>query len=278
MRTRWQFYFECEGIHFDRVHEFEAKVLEKDAAFFSLPPVAFDAIIRIEPDKESYSPVAEQTGRLHVILPGNNEQTKNFAFWMAHNAAQQITFSQGRMKISYGLIMGELLADTPTEAEQLGDNRFFAEAHLVEVKPPPAFNGDKLQKVISSPLIQQFNAANSASNPIDRFLGLFRILEDLYGPAKKKANLAKALKASDELFRIAQGQIYITQGDSRVKPEQEDFFRLVDKFVKTRHECAHLRSKRDFGITHGDPRVRKDVEPLANMMRALAFEAIKLRA
>jgi hypothetical protein len=116
-----------------------------------------------------------------------------------------------------------------------------------------------------------------APNPIDRFLGFFKILEDLYGPTKKKGNLAKALKASDELFRIAQKQIHI-QENTRTTLRPEDFVRLVNKFVKTRHECAHLRSKKGFGITHGDPRVRKEVEPLANMVREVAYEAIKLRS
>jgi len=56
MRARWQFYFECEGIRFDRVHEFGALLSDDDAQAFGFPPQAFEAIIRIEPDEESINP------------------------------------------------------------------------------------------------------------------------------------------------------------------------------------------------------------------------------
>jgi len=278
MRARWQFYFECEGIRFDRVHEFGALLSDDDAKAFGFPPQAFEAVIRIEPDEESINPTVEQTGKMKITLPGNNESTKDFAIWLAENAAQQVTFSQGRMKISYCLIMGEHLADTVEETEKLGENRFFAEAHLVQVKPPPTFNADALQKVASSPLIQQFTAADSAKNPIDKFLGLFKVLEDLYGPTEKKTTIAEALKGSDELFRTTQQHIYLIREEDREPLTRDAFSRLVDTLVKTRHQCAHLRSKTGFGISHGDPRVKKEVEPLANMIRNVAYEAIQLRS
>jgi len=58
---------------------------------------------------------------------------------------------------------------------------------------------------------------------------------------------------------------------------QADYFQLVDKLVKARHECAHLRSQKNFGITHGHPRVNADIEPLIGPLRELAFHAIQDR-
>jgi hypothetical protein len=278
VKTRWQFFFECEDIRFERAHEFEAVVTSEHAVAFGLPAEEFVARIKFEPDKESYVPTAEQTGQLHIIVPGNNEQTKALAFWLAVNAAEQISFSQGKIKIAYGLILGEHLPDSRDEEEQLGEARYFAEAHLVEARPPRVFDGDKLQRVSTNPLMGQFNRANSAQNPIDRYLGLFRIIEALYGATNKRSTLAKTLKASDELFRIAKKHIYITQGGESEELKLDDYHRIIDKLVKTRHECAHLVNKDNFGITHVDSRVKKEVEPLANMIKNVVYEAVQSAA
>jgi len=277
MRARWEFFFECTGIRFERVHKFEAKILEEHAKAFGLPVQEFDVLITIEPDEKSYNPTIEQTGRLKLILPGDKEQTKNLAFWLAQQTARQITFSQGEVKVVYGLITGEHLPDTPEEAEQLGDTPYFAEAHLVEIIPTPTFDGASLQKLANNPLIEQFNAANRAKNPIDRFLGLFRILEDLYGPTNKKATLAEALKASTELLQIVQMHLHFTENGNTRQLTQADFSQFVDKMVHARHECAHLRSSKGFGITHGNPRVTAEVEPLIGPLSELTYEAIQRR-
>lgn len=131
MRSRWDFFFECIGILFERTHTFEAKLPQELAESFGLPPQEINALIMIEPDEEVYPPPSKQTGQLKVTLPGNKEQTKSLAFWLAGHAAQQIAPSRGEMKIVYRSITGELLPDTPEEAEQLGDALFFSEADLV---------------------------------------------------------------------------------------------------------------------------------------------------
>lgn len=278
MKSRWDFFIECEDIRFERVHKFLAAVTAEHATAMGLPAESFDAEIVIEPDKESYDPTVEQTGKLKVTVPGTQEQTKTAAYWLAKNAADQITFSQGRVRINYGLVTGEHLPETPDEEKQIGDTPYFAQAQLIEVKPAPSFDGAALTSVKSSPLLQQFNDANAAKNPIDRYLGLFRILEDVYGPTDKKTHIAQALKSSDELFSFAEKHISIEQSGKPTNMTRNDFSNLVDKFVKARHQCAHLQRKKDFGITHGDPRARMEIEPLAKMVSELAREALRLHA
>ncbi len=277
MRSRWDFHFETTGIRFDREHKYAAKVTAEHAHEFDFPAEEFDALITIHPDEKSHNPLAEQTGMLKITIPGGREQTKNLAFWLADKAVQQIAFSQGEMKIHYGLILGELLPDTPEEADQLGDKPFFAEAHLIEALPTPTFDGSALGKVSSHPLIDQFNAAKKSENPIDKFLGLFRIIEDLYGPTSKSVTLADALKSSNELFQLVQRHVEMTQNDVTSIMTENDFNQLVARLVKTRHQCAHLKRSKGFGITHGDPRVRDEIEPLAELVRLLAFDAIQMR-
>ncbi|MBA3239915.1 MAG: hypothetical protein H0T60_01650 [Acidobacteria bacterium] len=282
MRARWDFHIECTGVRFERVHNYEAQITKEHAKEFGLPEEPFNALITIEPDEKSYDPLIEQTGHLRITTPGNNEATKDLAFWLARRVAQQITFSQGEMKINYGLILGEHLPDTPEEAEQLGDRSFFGQANLIEVRPAPTFDGSFLHNVSSSPLIPQFNAADSAANPIDRFLGMFKILEDLYGPPSKKVQkgkrvfLADSLKASSELLQLTQQHLHITENGTDRQLTKDDFFRLIDKLVKMRHECAHLRTSENFGITHGDPRVLTEVEPLTNLLRGLTLEIVRM--
>lgn len=70
---------------------------------------------------------------------------------------------------------------------------------------------------------------------------------------------------------------HITEDDVARRLTKDDFDQLVDKLVKTRHQCAHLRSSKGFGITHGHPRVYTEVEPLINTLRGLAYEAIQMR-
>lgn len=277
MRVRWEFFFECTGIRFERVHKFEAEVSEEHSKRFDLPVREFTALITIEPDEKSYNPAIEQTGLLKITLPGNSEQTKEFAYWLSRQVARQITFSQGEVKVVYGLVTGEHLPDTPEEEEQLAEGAYFYEAHLVEVLPTPSFDGASLEKLATSPLIEQFNAANRAKNPIDRFLGLFRILEDLYGPTSKKVTLGESLKASADLLQIAQKHLHVTEDEAERPLTQDDFSGLVDRLVRARNECAHLRSSKGFGVTHGDPRVTTEIEPLTGPLRDLTYEAIQTR-
>jgi len=115
--------------------------------------------------------------------------------------------------------------------------------------------------------VEQFNAAKNAKNPVDQFLGFFKVLEDLYGPASEKVTLATALKNSTELLQITQKHLHLTENGRNKDLTENDFFVLVDKLVKTRHQCAHLRSSKGFGIPHGHPRVTAEVEPLINPVR-----------
>lgn len=278
MKARWDFFFESNGVRFEREHRYRAYISADHATACGLPNEAFDAFVAITPDQTSYTPLAEQTGKLKITLPGNCYETKTLAFWLADKISQQITFSQGHFQVVYGLILGEQLPENSVEADQLGDKPFFGEAHLIEAPPVPEFEGSALVTVNSDPVVHQYNAANHAKSPIDQALGFFKILEDFYGPTAKNVTIAHALKSSSELEAVAMKTVSITETSGDRKLTQADFFKLVDRFVKLRHECAHLRRSKNFGITHGDPRVNKEVKPLVSILRAVTFEAIQTRS
>jgi hypothetical protein len=239
-------------------------------------------VLVIEPDEKPRFDWMQQTGTLKITIPGDMDKTRTLAFCLARHAADSITFSAGELKLLGGLITGEYVPDTPDEESMLGNNRFFGEAHLVEHTPPPTFDGSSILDVSSNSatriFVIQYNAAIKAKNPIDKFLGLFKIIEDFYGPKVKGKYLRDALKESDELLAIATAHLSYRSKEPSRPITKEDFDKFLDKLVDTRHNCAHLKTSVGFGISHGDPRVGSEVEPLNEPLSTLAYEAIRKRS
>lgn len=282
MRSQWNFCFESKGLHIDQTSKFEGVIGIEQARDFGLAPEEFKYSLLIEPDAEPKFKWMQQTGTLKVVLPGGMDQTKDLAYCIAVQASEQVSFSNGELKLLGGLITGEYLPDNPDEEKLLGEGRYFAVAHLAQYKPPPTFDRDAFIKLsgasIDGALMQQFNAAVKARNPIDIFIGLFKILENFYGPQKKeKKHLAKALKESTELFTLAATHLKFESKDISRALTENDFSKLIDDLVSTRHNCAHLKRADSFGISHGDPEVQTKVEPLIGPLKKLAYEAIRTK-
>lgn len=281
MKTKWIFRFECKRFRFDGTQNFGG-YLDRDATVSPNPtPEIPDFLLSVEPDEKTKVPWVEQTGKLNIVLTGNQEQTEELALWIAEHASEYISFFNGELNISHGYIAGEYLPETPEEEELLGERRHFRIVHLVQEVPPRTFDGQSFQRMTIdsavNPKLQQFNAALNANNPIDQFLGLFRIIEDFYDASSTDKKLVNRLKASPELIGIACKYLTITENSISRPLKKDDAFRLIEELVSVRHQCAHLRTSEGFGISHGDPKVREKVAPLISPLRRLAFEAIKIR-
>jgi methylamine utilization protein MauJ len=235
----------------------------------------------IEPDSEPRFKSSGQTGVLKITLPGDMDQTKDLAYLTAIRASDHISFLNGELKLLGGLVQGEHLPETPEEAEQLGENRHFCIVQFVEAPLPGAFDESSFTQITSNQAtrvaMRQYNASLKAENPIDRFLGLFRIIEDIYGPKSKDEALAKVLKESRELLEIARQNLKFVEANGHREFTEADYPRLVEDLVRIRHNCAHLRTFKNFGIPHGDPRVRAEVEPIIGPLDTLAYQAIRKR-
>jgi hypothetical protein len=222
-----------------------------------------------------------QFGKLKILLPGNVEQTKDLACWIAVNVSDHISFFNGELKVHSGLIMGERIPETSEEEQSLGEDRWFAEGHIVEVRPTPKFDDSSFRKIggeyTINAAVRHYNAAVKATNPVDQFLGLFRVIEDFYGHSSKRKTLAESLKDSMELIELARKKLKIVEGDNPSPFTEDDYFHFVEELVKVRHQCAHLRSHKGFGIPHGDPKVKEEVLPLIEPLRVIVFEAIKVK-
>lgn len=272
MRVRWQFYFEYEVLKFEKTYTYGVPVSKERAEAFGLPAQEFEAILTIEADEEKHGHI-RQRGKINIFLPGNNEQTKDLAYSLAISMAEHISFSQGRIKLDGSFISNELLPETPEEEAEVGENRFSWTTQVREVRDKVPFDSAAIQKLTNNPLVKQFNEANDAKSPVDRFIGLFKILEDLYGGRPVRA----LFKSSAELKQLALQHLEIEEGGATRHISQAEFEKLVDDLVNTRNECAHLRRSTGFGITHGDARVQSDVVPLLVPLEILAYEAIQKR-
>lgn len=270
MKVRWQFYFEYEDLKFERTYTYGVQITKEHAEAFGLPAQEFEATVTIEPEEEKHGSI-RQLGKMNIILPGNSEQTKDLAYSIAINLAEHITFSQARIKIDGSFISNELLPETPEEEAKIGENRFSWTMQIKEVPEKVPFDSASLQRLTNNPLVKQFNEANNAKSPIDHFIGLFKILEDLYGGKPVKDNF----KNSTELKQIALQNLKIEENGATRQISQSEFEKLVDDLANTRHECAHLRRSKKFGITYGDVRVQSEVEPLLVPLEILAYEAVQ---
>lgn len=279
MKSQWNFYFESKGFRFQQVHGFIATFGKEQAEQLGYPAEGFDVLITVEPDAEPRFSWAQQTGTLRIVIPGDQNQTTDLAYYLADHVSEYISFTNGELRLLGGLVSGEYLAETPEEKVQLGENRYFYIMHVTEWKPPETFQVSALEKIplgpSNIPVMRQYNAAVRANNPIDQFLGLFKIIEDFYGTSKK--SIAVTLKASTELFAIACRELTYNQGDQERTPTQSDYDWLIDALVNTRHNCAHLRRSDDFGISHGDAKVKTEVEPLIEPLKGLVIGAINLK-
>jgi hypothetical protein len=272
MKVRWQFYFEYEDLKFEKTHNYSMQITKEHTEAFGLPAQEFAAKVTIEPEEEKHGSI-RQLGKMNIILAGNSEQTKDLAYSLAINLAEQITFSQARIKIDGSFISSELLPETAEEKAEIGENRFSVTMQVKEVPDKVPFDSASLQRVTNNPLVKQFNEAKNAKSPVDRFIGLFKILEDLYGGQPVKASF----KGSTELKQIALQNLEIEDGGAIRQISQVEFEKLVDDLANTRHECAHLRRSTGFGITYGDARVQSEVEPLLIPLETLAYEAVQKR-
>lgn len=271
MRVRWQFYFEYEDLKFEKTYKYGVQISEDQAKGFGLPTFAFEAILTIEADKEKGRGI-RQLGMINIFLPGTGEETEDLAYSLALSLAEQITFSQGKIKLDGSFISNELLPETPEEEAEVGENRFSWNVQLRKVPDQIAFDAASIQMVTNDPLVKQFNDARDAKSAIDQFIGLFKILEDLYGGRPLKSSL----KRSAELNEIALHYVEVEEAGAVRQITQPEFEKLVDDLVDVRNQCAH-RTPDGFGLRHGDARVQTEVKPLLESLEKLAYEAVQRR-
>lgn len=276
MKTKWKFLFETKDFLFEKEHKFRGSILEaaiSNCSTDNQEKMEFE--MNIVPDKEPKYPTAEQTGTMYITIPYNYEEAKDMAKALAHLLSEKISFDFGEMRLHTGMIMCERLPETPEEKEIVGDAPFAVEMHMEEVVTPPKFDAEQLtaQSAITmdTRLISQHNAAKRTPNPIEKFLGFFKIIETLFVPHNKKVSLQDALLSNKDFFNLF-AKVLRHDSPEQCKKEYETF---VTQIVNGRHKCAHMKLKKDFGYWATDPRVRNEIEPHLQVIEVLTYYAIR---
>jgi len=180
------------------------------------------------------------------------------------------------MTIHFGLFTAERIPQSDEEREAIKDAPYIVEAHLVEVEDVPEVRIGDIPELPGDPqvlrLIRQFNAAERARSAIDRFLGFFKVLEDLYCTGN---NTMGNLERSLELFDLANEILRTGHGVGRRQLTRDEHNAWLGKIVMARDQCAHLRSSQGFGVAPSDPLVRTEIAPLVEELRLVAFDAIR---
>lgn len=279
MKCEWKFFFETRGFRFERKHNFRGSLREEHRRVLGLDENIDEFQVDFVPHSECMFHGAEQSGDLHLVLRGDPEQTREPALRLALRVAQQVSFNLGgELKVLGGLVTGRRIAETENERSAIGEAPYFAEAHMEEYEEPKTFDPSALNSIVMDGPISvamiQFNSAIQANNIVDRFLGLFKVLESLF-TTKKSDKLSRKLCDSIELRAVAD-EFARARGWSM---SGHDYQSLIKDLMMARDQCAHLRAKCKQGVVSGMPEVSTKVEPLADVLKEMAYRSlIRLRA
>ena len=276
MKTEWQFPFETKGFHFEKEHKYKATTKGLGSYLDEHgDPLELSFEIRISPDRERHNPRADQCGNLFITLPLTYEKSEPVVHELACYIAHKISFEYGEFNIMGGMTICKRIPETPEEEKEVGDAPYAVHMSMVEVPPVPAFNPEDFIEQSGTPmnvgLISQHVETKKTKNPIDRFLGFFKILESQFPPQSKRQHIRDCLKNSKELFSVF---TTVFKFDSADKSLQE-FNDFIDAIVHARHRCAHLKADKKFGYVPIDPKVKEEVEPYLVTLEMLTYETIK---
>jgi Methylamine utilization protein MauJ len=231
--------------------------------------------IRIEPDIKPIRQGFDQTGTIFITLPISYNDSKPFAYDLAHRIANRISFSQqGQFNLHLGLVFCKSIPETEEEKKEIGDKPYSGVMHLEEViKPFTLDSADfvkKLNTTLDNDLILMHNMAKNSSNLIDKFMGFFKIIENYCVLKDNKESLKDCLDKDERLFNI----FHTTFNFSSLEHAQESFIKFIESIVHARHRCAHLKKNKKFGYLPDDPRIQEQVDPLIQPMEILTYQII----
>ncbi|MBU2619397.1 MAG: hypothetical protein KKE83_06890 [Proteobacteria bacterium] len=278
MKTEWQFFFDTKDLFFKKEHKYKCTA-NGDEIHSDAVSGEFSFDLKITPDKECKNPQLDQTGKLRITLPLSREEAKPIVHGLLHNIIQKISFDSGGIfNINGGMMLGTYIPETPEEEKEIGEHRHFAEMNMVEVLSPPEFNSDSLAEISKLPLdmglISQHNATRISKNPIEKFLGFFKIIESQFPKQNRNQNLRDCLEANGDLLDIFKRTFEFATEDKA----NTSYIEFIKNIVHARHRCAHLRRNKNFGYVPSDPKISEEVEPHLGALEILTYEIIKSSA
>ena len=282
MKTKWTFHFLTKEIVFEKELKYKGKLRFKgDTSNIKIPLqqdnyskyILID--INIVPDGKSVREEADQTGCLYLTLPLRHEDAEPLAYDLANRIAHRISFfNRGEFNLHLGLVFSESIPETSEEEKEIGDRPYSGVMHLEEIVEPSKFDSGAFVEKINAPLdndlITLHNIAKDSSNPIDKFMGFFKIIESYCIFKDKKQQLKKSLEENQKLFKI----FHSTFKFQTLEHAKDDFIKFVGAIVHARHHCAHLKENKKFGYVPFDPRIKDEIEPIIYQLEILTYKMI----
>lgn len=218
---------------------------------------------------------------IEIELPGRPERYQPLAQQLASEFVEKLAFFYPGLRIEGGCSEAERIPENDDEANEIGDKRHVVSVSLREVDGNIPFSREHMRLLpFMSGLdrvIRQYTFAEAARNPIDGYLGMFKVIETLYYQGNLHA--IEVLKGAQELREVLRTSYRTRRSDDEpwVEPDEQSIDSMITDMVKMRDQCAHLRGHNAFGYAPGDAAAFQEVEPLLRIVHWAAREAIRRR-
>jgi hypothetical protein len=237
-------------------------------AELSAKEIDFDFLVEIKPSVREKDPF---DGYVYITVPGKPEDSYFFAQMLAHALTEHLAFFYEDFKISWGMISGERIPENDEEVEVIGEAKYWMQINVQEVSLPLKFDRRVFSLLPLSRsfqrIIQQYNTARKSKNPIDRFLGMFKVLEVQFHAEKRKVR--EALLRNKDFRQLVVENIELKRDSGEFSRIREDELPgWVNALVEIRDKCAHLKNQ--FGYAPYDPGVDEEVKPYGETIQEIA--------
>ena len=218
---------------------------------------------------------------IEIELPGRPERYQPLAQQLASEFAEKLAFFYPGLRIEGGFSEAERVPENDDEAAEIGDKRHVVSVSLREVDGDIPFNREHMRLLpFMSGLervIRQYTSAEAARNPVDGYLGMFKVIETLYYQGRRRT--IEVLKRAQELREVLRTSYRTRRSDDEtwLEPDEQSIDSMITDMVKMRDQCAHLRGHNAFGYAPGNVAVFQEVEPLLRIVHWAAREAIRRR-
>ena len=268
MQTEWTFLWRAYDFHFTKTHTFIG-ALSSESKSTEDPEFALQTRIVIVPDEESpHDRKVEQTGVMTVRVPLPPESAEELAYVVARNASEEIAFRNGDFRINFGYVACKRIPENQEEEDALDGKPCSIRMQLEEVTSTPAFDGSRLglPEIVQRPieLVAQFNLARRDTNPVSKFLGLFRVLESIASSSAKRESVASALQ-----------QCVPFQRHYRELCPDGDVDAFIAVTVRRRNQCAHLKQSTGFGYAPFDPAIDSELKPALALLEEIVYRCLE---
>lgn len=206
-----------------------------------------------------------------VTIPGNPEQTKEVALTIMRDLIEHLYLFYGQITLS-PLICGERIPETDEEREEIGENPYYMQFSFQEVEQTKEFDPLVLRLFpgfrSARRIVHLFNNSDRASNPIDKYLSLYKVIESEFHTVDGKRQV---------LIKNSDLRNLVREFMPSVQKSEEEITNYIGELIDTRHKCAHLKTHLNFGYTPYDPAIVSEVIPKLNVLQKCVLEIIRTK-